>query len=57
MWILVVLSTVYGSDEVRLTHYELYQDGNRCSIERAVLEATFENNEKAICIQHRNNDE
>jgi hypothetical protein len=54
MWILVVLSTVYGSDEVRLTHYDLYQDGNRCSVERAVLEATFENNEIAICIEQRN---
>lgn len=53
MWILVVLSTVYGSDEVRLTHYDLYEDGNRCSIERTVLEATFENNEVAICVEHK----
>jgi tRNA A37 threonylcarbamoyladenosine biosynthesis protein TsaE len=56
MWILVVLSTVYGSDEVRLTHYDLYEDGNRCSIERAVLEATFTEGEKAVCIEHRSSE-
>ena len=53
MWILVVLSTIYGSDEVRLTHYDAYQTANKCSIERAVLEATFTEGEQAVCIKHR----
>lgn len=54
MWILVVLSTMYGSDEVKLTYYDAYQTGNKCAIERAVLEATFIEGEQAVCIKHRN---
>lgn len=53
MWILVVLSTMYGSDEVKLTYYDAYQTGNKCSIERAVLEATFTEGEQAVCVKHR----
>ena len=54
MWILVVLSTVYGSDEVRLTYYDAYQTENKCTIESAVLEATFTEDEQAVCVKHRN---
>lgn len=53
MWILVVLSTFIGSDEVRLTYYDAYQTENKCSIERSVLEATFTEGEQAVCVKHR----
>ena len=53
MWILVVLSTFIGSDEVRLTYYDAYQTENKCLIERSVLEATFTEGEQAVCVKHR----
>lgn len=53
MWILVILSTIYGTDEVKITHYDLYQNETKCRIEQAVLEATFENQEVAVCMENK----
>ena len=51
MWILVVLSTVYGSDEVKMTHYDAYQSEKACVIDLKKLYREFQVNEEAICIQ------
>ena len=51
MWILVVLNAVLGNDEVKLTYYDAYQTSQKCAIEAAVLEASFTQGEKAVCVQ------
>ena len=51
MWILVVLSTIYGSDEVKTTHYEAYQSEKACMVDLKKLYKEFNLNEEAICIQ------
>lgn len=52
MWILVVLNGVFGSDEVKMTYIDLYQTEQQCSINAAVLEANFIQNEQAVCINN-----
>jgi|DEB0MinimDraft_4_1074332.scaffolds.fasta_scaffold00563_1 hypothetical protein len=52
MWILVILNGVFGSDEVKMTYYDLYQTEMQCNINAAVLETAFTQKEKAICINN-----
>ena len=51
MWILVVLSTAYGSDEVKMTHYEAYQTKQACMVDNKKLYKEFKMNEEAMCIR------
>ena len=51
MWVLVVLSTMYGSDEVKTTHYDLYQSEKSCMIATKKLYKEFTQNERAICME------
>lgn len=50
MWVLVVLSTIYGSDEVKLTYYDAYQTQIQCEKELKKLKQEFKMNESAICV-------
>jgi hypothetical protein len=54
MWTLWIVSSVIGSTEPKYTQYETFETAMSCHIEQAVLEATFENNEVAICTEQRN---
>lgn len=49
MWVLLVMSYVLEVDDYKLTEFNRYDTRKQCDINVAVLEATFENNEVAIC--------
>ena len=50
MWILFVLSFVPELKEYKVTEFNRYDSQKQCTINQAVLEATFEQGEKAICV-------
>jgi len=49
MWVLFVISTVMEYD-VKFTRYDEYQSAMGCSIEQAVLQASFQEDEEAFCL-------
>ena len=56
MWILFVVNAVMCSSdsdicELKYTQYKTYETQMKCSIERAVLEATFMSDERSICVR------
>ena len=50
MWVLFVLSFIPEYNEYKVTEFNRYVSQKQCEINQAVLEATFEQNEKAICV-------
>ena len=50
MWILFVLSFIPEYNEYKVTEFNRYDSQKQCLINQAVLEATFEQGEKAICV-------
>ena len=51
MWMLFILNTVYGEEEMKVTYWNTFQTAESCRIEGAVLSTTFTNNEKFICVK------
>jgi|TARA_B110000305_G_C19303156_1_gene570151 hypothetical protein len=51
VWILLILNTVLGIDEIKVTHWDTYKTQNECLLERAVLTVTFTQGEKAVCVE------
>jgi hypothetical protein len=49
MWTLLIISTVIGLDEPKVTRYAEFETAMSCHIEQAVVETMFENNEVAYC--------
>ena len=50
MWTLWIVSSVIGSEEPTYTRSEPFETAMSCHIEQAVLETTFTEGEKVVCI-------
>ena len=50
MWTLWIVSSIIDSTEPKYTEYKQFDNANSCYIELAVLETTFTEGEKAVCI-------
>jgi hypothetical protein len=49
MWVLFVVSFIAEQNEYKVTEFNRYITQQQCSINAAVLEATFENDEGVVC--------
>ncbi len=49
MWTLLIISTVVGLEEPKITYWNSYETQKKCLLERAVLTSTFTQGEKAFC--------
>ena len=49
-WVLLIVSTVLGFDEVKTTHWDTYETQDKCLLERVVLTSTFTQGERALCV-------
>ena len=50
MWILLIVSYIADYDEYKATKFNTYNTNQQCEINRVVLETTFTEGEKAVCI-------
>lgn len=50
MWTLFIISFVAEFDEYKVTKFNTYETTQQCEINRAVLETTFTEGEKAVCV-------
>lgn len=50
MWILLVVSYIADYDEYKATKFNTYNTNQQCEINRVVLETTFTEGEKAVCV-------
>jgi len=51
MWILLIMRTVVGFEEPKITYWHNYETQKKCLLERAVLTSTFTQGERALCIK------
>lgn len=49
MWILLIINTVVGLDELKVTRYAEFETAMSCHIEQAVVETTFTQGDQAMC--------
>ena len=50
MWTLFIISFVAEFDEYKATKFNTYETTQQCEINRVVLETTFTEDEKAVCV-------
>ena len=51
MWVLLVISYISEYNDYKVTEFNRYANQNQCIINQTVLESTFKDNEKAVCIK------
>jgi uncharacterized protein YvpB len=50
MWTLFIISFVADFDEYKVTKFNSYITSQQCEINKAVLEKTFTEDEKVVCV-------
>lgn len=50
MWILLVLSNMYGTDEIKVTQYDTYKTKQECAVQLKKLKSEFKTKEEALCL-------
>ena len=50
MWTLLILSFIPELDEYKVTRFNQYATEQQCAINRTILDATFTEDEKAVCV-------
>lgn len=50
MWTLLIISFIQEHNDYKVTRFNDYVTEQQCTINRAVLDATFTEGEKAVCV-------